>query len=149
MWCFWGRWQCYDRPIDKLTLSRSDESGRYGYKWDSLVCSAIILTVVALLILVSVAANWLAVSETKSRLCASFPFCTMSTYSEPVSDKASAVSLPGDHHHYMMLQSWAGDRAALMATIVQSASHLLGTTIFSIRTAAYSFVDDLLLASPS
>jgi hypothetical protein len=141
--CFRSRWQCYDRPIDKLTLSRSDESISYGYKWDSLVCSAIILTAIAL-ILVSVAANWSVVPETESRLRALLSFWPMPIYSEPVS-----VSVPGELHHYMMLHSWAGDRAALIAKLAQSAGHLLWTAICNIRTVAYSFVDDLLLDSPS
>lgn len=141
--CLCSRWQWYDWPIDSLTLSLSNEGS--SYKWHSLVCSAIILTVVVA-ILLAVVVNWLTVPETESRLCASSSFWPLSTGSESVSDLVSAVSVPRYHHHYMMLQSWAGDRAVLIASIVQSLNHLLGTVMCRIRTVAYSFVDDLLLA---
>ena len=159
----WRWWKGYDWAVDALALllgadsassdgvsnyakQVSTSSSQHGDTWPSVGVSAITLAIA--LIPIAVTVIWLTVPKAEDTPRTPSLLWSSSSYSESVSDQASASSVSEYHHHYMMLQSWASERTARIASIVQSASHLLSTTIFRVRTAAYSCVDAVLVGSP-
>ena len=158
----WQWWQWYNWAIDALAVLLGADgaisdgessyanqvaapSSRHGDKWPSVSGSACTLSIA--LIPIAVTVIWLTVPKAEdTRRTPSLLWS--SSYSESVSDQAGASSVFEYHHHYMMLQSWASDRTARIASIVQSASHQLSAIIFRVRTAAYSCVDTLLVGTP-